>query len=130
MRGHVNRIADQQARLGISSSYIPETQAVAYQPLPDVQLIDMRAELRGGNTGMFSGTLHTALSETLQRGEQAILFLNRRGSASCVVCRDCGHALRCPNDDTPLTLHVSHEQKSSTLVAHGLKGIKSSQNKF
>lgn len=105
VRGHVNRIADQQARLGIHATHIPETQAVAYQPLPDVHLIDMRAELRGGNMGMFSGALQTALAETLQRGEQAILFLNRRGSASCVVCRDCGHALRCPNDEMPLTLH-------------------------
>ena len=105
MRGHVNRIADQQARLGVHAAHIQETQAVAYQPLPDVQLLDMRAELRGGNTSMFSGALRTALAETLQRGEQAILFLNRRGSASCVVCRNCGHALRCPNDDTPLTLH-------------------------
>ncbi len=112
VRGHVNRIADQQARLGIHATHIPETQAVAYQPLPDVHLIDMRAELRGGNTGMFSGALHIALAETLQRGEQAILFLNRRGSASCVVCRDCGHALRCPNDDTPLTLHVSSDQRA------------------
>ncbi len=79
---------------------------VAYQPLPDVHVIDMRAELRGGNMSMFSGALHLALAETLRRGEQAILFLNRRGAASSVICRDCGHVLRCPNDDTPLTLHV------------------------
>jgi primosomal protein N' (replication factor Y) len=115
VRGHVNRIADQQARLGLHASHIPETQAVAYQPLPDVQLIDMRAELRGGNMGMFSGALRNALAETLQRGEQAILFLNRRGSASCVVCRDCGHALRCPNDDVPLTLHqVTSDERRMT----------------
>ncbi len=107
VRGHINRIADQQARLGIQSTALPETEAVAYQPLPDVELIDMRAELRGGNTSMFSGSLRMALAETLRRGEQAILFLNRRGAASCVLCRDCGHVVRCPNDDTPLTLHTA-----------------------
>lgn len=107
VRGHVNRIADQQARLGLSGAAIRETESVAYQPLPDVSVMDMRAELRGGNASLFSGALRLALGETLRRGEQAILFLNRRGSASCVLCRDCGHVVRCPNDDTPLTLHTA-----------------------
>ena len=107
VRGHVNRIGDQQARLGVESTHILENESVAYQPLPDVQLIDMRQELKSGNTGMFSGVLREALAETLHRGEQAIFFLNRRGAASCVVCRDCGHAMRCPNDDVPLTLHTA-----------------------
>ena len=105
VRGHVNRIGDQQARLGVHSAAQRETETVVYQPLPDVQVIDMRAELRGGNVSMFSGALQVALAETLQRGEQAILFLNRRGAASCVICRDCGYAMRCPNDDVPLTYH-------------------------
>ncbi|MCL5997758.1 MAG: primosomal protein N' [Chloroflexi bacterium] len=115
VRGHVNRIADQQARLGIHTSVQRETDAVAYQPLPDVQVIDMRAELRGGNTSMFSGALTLALGETLQRGEQAILFLNRRGTASCVICRDCGHVLRCPNDDVPLTYHQAPAEETGSL---------------
>ncbi|PJF47094.1 MAG: primosomal protein N' [Chloroflexi bacterium] len=106
VRGHARRIADQQARLGVPAVLQPETEAVAYQPLPAVQVVDMRAELRGGNLDMFSGALMQALAETLRRGEQAILFLNRRGAASSVLCRDCGHVLRCPNDDTPLTYHA------------------------
>ena len=105
VRGHAKRINDQQERLRIISTARRETDTVVYQPLPDVQVIDMRAELRGGNLNMFSGALSLALGETLQRGEQAILFLNRRGSASCVICRDCGYVLRCPNDDVPLTYH-------------------------
>ncbi|MFC1466214.1 MAG: primosomal protein N' [Candidatus Brachytrichaceae bacterium NZ_4S206] len=105
VRGHVRRITDQQMRLGVQAAVQLETEAVAYQPLPAVQVVDMRAELRGGNTDMFSGALALALGETLRRGEQAILFLNRRGAASSVLCRDCGHVLRCPNDDTPLTYH-------------------------
>ena len=105
VRGHVKRVSDQQTRLGVQSVAQRETDTVVYQPLPDVQIVDMRAELRGGNLSMFSGALTQALSETLQRGEQAILFLNRRGSASCVICRQCGYVLRCPNDDVPLTYH-------------------------
>ncbi|MCL4507396.1 MAG: primosomal protein N' [Chloroflexi bacterium] len=105
VRGHASRIADQEARMGVHSTAKRETDTVLYQPMPDVQIIDMRAELRGGNLSMFSGALSTALTETLARGEQAIIFLNRRGSASCVICRDCGHVLRCPNDDMPLTYH-------------------------
>lgn len=110
VRAHANRVADQQARLGIKAEVQPErptpeiTQLV-YQPLPDVQVVDMRAELRAGNTSMFSVALRDSLLHTFSRGEQAIIFLNRRGLASCVVCRDCGHAVRCPNDDVPLTLH-------------------------
>ncbi|BCX03016.1 MAG: primosomal protein N' [Candidatus Roseilinea sp.] len=117
VRGHVRRIADQQARLGIQAAVQPEAEAVAYQPLPAVQVIDMRAELRGGNTDMFSGALTLALGETLRRGEQAILFLNRRGAASSVLCRDCGHVLRCPNDDTPLTYHSEVESREWKVAA-------------
>ncbi len=107
VRGHVKRVGDQQARLGVRSAAQRETETVVYQPLPEVQVVDMRAELRAGNFSMFSGALQVALGETLQRGEQAILFLNRRGAASCVICRDCGHVMRCPNDDAPLTWHYS-----------------------
>lgn len=123
VRGHVNRIADQQARLGIRSAAQPETDTVMYQPMPDVQVVDMRAELRAGNTSMFSGALGVALGETLQRGEQAILFLNRRGNASCVICRDCGYAMRCPNDDVPLTYHQVFEDpaKGSGRMAHSMR---------
>jgi len=106
VRAHIRRLSDQEARLGVRAAAQPEAEAVAYQPLPEVQVVDMRAELRAGNTSVFSQALAQALGETLRRGEQAILFLNRRGAASSVVCRDCGHALRCPNDDTPLTYHA------------------------
>jgi primosomal protein N' (replication factor Y) len=66
----------------------------------------MRDELKSGNRGIFSRPLAEALAETIQRGEQAILFLNRRGTATYVFCRECGTVLKCPNCDTPLTYHV------------------------
>jgi len=74
--------------------------------LPPVQVVDMRDELKAGQRGIFSRFLLKELESTLGRGEQAILFLNRRGTATYIFCRDCGHVLRCPNCDTPLTLHI------------------------
>jgi len=82
--------------------------------LPPVEVVDMRAELRAGHTGIFSRPLLRALEEVLQRDEQAILFLNRRGSAPYVFCRDCGYIFRCPRCDIPLTYH----RASGALVCH------------
>jgi primosomal protein N' (replication factor Y) len=74
--------------------------------LPPVHVVDMRKELKAGNTSMFSRDLQSALGETLRKGQQAILFLNRRGTATYVFCRDCGKSLQCPRCDLPLTLHL------------------------
>lgn len=76
-------------------------------PLPPVQVVDMRAELRAGNRSIFSRALQQALETVLAAGEQAILFLNRRGAASYVFCRDCGQDLRCPRCSLPLTYHLA-----------------------
>ena len=83
-----------------------ETQPHQILDLPPVSVVDMREELKAGNRGIFSQSLLQALSQTLERNEQAILFLNRRGTATYVFCRDCGYALKCPQCDTPLTFHV------------------------
>ncbi len=80
---------------------------IAERELPPVDVVDMRAELKSGGRGIFSRALREALSETLARGEQAILFLNRRGTATYVFCRECGQSLECPRCDIPLTLHAT-----------------------
>ncbi|MCU0475488.1 MAG: primosomal protein N' [Anaerolineae bacterium] len=82
--------------------------------LPPVTLVDMRAELRDGNASLFSRALHDALDQTLRHREQAIVLLNRRGSATHVFCRDCGYVARCPNDGQPLTYH----EYDNALVCH------------
>jgi primosomal protein N' (replication factor Y) len=74
--------------------------------LPPVTVVDLRAELRAGNTSILSEPLRVALHETLERGEQAILFLNRRGTASSVVCRECGYVVRCGSCDVSMTYHA------------------------
>lgn len=81
--------------------------------LPPVSVVDMREELKAGNRSIFSQALLQALGNTLARGEQAILFLNRRGTATYVFCRDCGYALKCPQCDTPLTYHIEPFSGSS-----------------
>jgi primosomal protein N' (replication factor Y) len=80
--------------------------------LPPVRLVDMRVELKSGNRSIISRALAQALSETLERGEQAILFLNRRGTATYVFCRDCGYTLKCPHCDIPLAFHT-HDHAGS-----------------
>ena len=78
-------------------------------PLPRVEVVDLRDELKAGNRTIFSRALQNALRETLERGEQAILFLNRRGTASFVICRDCGFVMHCPRCETILTYHANEE---------------------
>ncbi len=88
--------------------------------LPPIHVVDMRAELKAGNRGIFSRELTDALGKTLERGEQAILFLNRRGSATYIFCRDCGHVVKCPRCETPMTMHVKTLERSNveTLICH------------
>lgn len=104
--GHRRRVETQAARVQAASAYHEaETPDAVYAELPPVDVVDMREELKSGNTAMFSRALQNALGETLARGEQAILFLNRRGQSTYVFCRDCGYVERCPHCDTPLTFH-------------------------
>lgn len=113
---HRERIAEQTRRLNAPAArYHPTDAAEAVAAdLPLVHLVDMRQELRAGNYSIFSRALHTALNEILSKGEQAILFLNRRGTATFVMCRNCGYIALCPRCSTPLTYHGPRE----TLVCH------------
>lgn len=83
---------------------------VTESSLPPVHIVDMREELKQGSRGIFSRALTESLAETISRGEQAILFLNRRGTATYIFCRDCGLTLKCPNCDSPLTLHLDQKE--------------------
>ncbi|UTB80931.1 primosomal protein N' [Staphylococcus carnosus] len=80
------------------------------QPLPAINIVDMREELANGNRSMFSTSLREAIEERLARNEQIVLFLNQRGYSSFVLCRDCGHVPQCPNCDISLTYHKSSDQ--------------------
>ncbi|HEX5940562.1 MAG TPA: primosomal protein N' [Dehalococcoidia bacterium] len=84
-------------------------------PLPSVELVDLREELRAGNRSVFSRALRAAISEALSRSEQVILFLNRRGSSGFMLCRGCGFVPRCNSCGLAFSYH-RNEQK---LVCHG-----------
>jgi primosomal protein N' (replication factor Y) len=85
-----------------------------YSPLPEVSIVDLREELKAGNTSLFSRSLLAAMKETLAQSEQIVLFLNRRGTATFVRCRNCGFIFRCPRCSIALTYH-SVEKK---LICH------------
>ncbi len=103
--GHRRRLQEQSTREGVTPRYQALDAEAMTIELPPVELVDMRQELRTGNTSMFSRALADALADVLQRGEQAMLLLNRRGQATYVFCRDCGYVAACPRCDTPMTYH-------------------------
>ncbi len=97
-----------RAQKGVYELLVLEKRA-KNQPLPTVNIVDMREELRNGNRSMFSVPLAEAIRERLERKEQTVLFLNKRGYSSFVLCRDCGTVMQCPNCDISLTYHRSSE---------------------
>ena len=86
--------------------------------LPEIQIVDLRDEFKKQNYSIFSESLHAAITQALEKKEQIILFLNRRGSASSVVCRDCGYSEQCPNCETALTYHGKTLQNPSLICHH------------
>jgi primosomal protein N' (replication factor Y) len=84
------------------------------RPLPQVEVVDLRQELKAGNRSIFSRSLERAVAEALAAGEQVILFLNRRGAASFVQCRDCGHVPTCSSCAVSLTYHAAEQR----LICH------------
>ena len=81
--------------------------------LPKVDIVDLRQELKAGNRSIFSRKLQELLADRLSKGEQSILFLNRRGYAGFVSCRACGHVMKCPHCDVSLSEH-----KGGRLLCH------------
>ncbi|MBO4590933.1 MAG: primosomal protein N' [Eubacterium sp.] len=82
------------------------TQRVSGAELPEVDIVDLREELRMGNRSIISKLLYDKLNAAFDRGEQAMLFINRRGFNSFVSCRSCGEVVKCPNCDVSLSLHL------------------------
>ena len=82
--------------------------------LPEVYVEDMRTELACGNTSVFSRALHNSIAENLHKGEQTILFLNRRGFSTFVSCRGCGYVMSCEDCNVNFTYHLHRER----LICH------------
>ena len=94
-------------RRALSGRYklIALPERVNKSPLPDVRIVDMRSEFLQGNNSVFSAALTKELARCFDSGEQAILFMNRRGYSTFVSCRGCGYTLKCPDCDVSMTYH-------------------------
>ncbi|MDP3013876.1 MAG: primosomal protein N', partial [Candidatus Subteraquimicrobiales bacterium] len=90
------------------------TRRIDNKPLPAVEIVDMREEIKKGKGTIFSESLLEQLKTTLEAGEKAILFLNRRGFASFLMCRDCGFSFKCTRCTVTLTYHMD----KSLLLCH------------
>lgn len=88
-----------------SYAYFTLSRRFNEQSMPSVEIVDMKRELRRGNGSSISERLRSEISENLERGEQSILFLNRRGANKLITCVDCGLTYSCPNCSVSLTYH-------------------------
>ena len=91
----------------VSGEYnlITLTERINGRPLPHITIADMRREVKRGNNSAFSQALREELSNVLENGRQAIIFLNRRGYSHTVICQDCGNVLKCEHCDVSLAYH-------------------------
>lgn len=134
-RYHAREAAEQRARLGGASlvlgSATPSVEtytkacrgiygyfrirkrAKKNSILPKVHIVDMRTELKEGNRSIFSRLLREQMEEKLEKSQQIMLFLNRRGYSRFLSCRSCGEAMKCPHCDVTLTLH-----QNGQLICH------------
>ncbi|NBI70838.1 primosomal protein N' [Clostridiaceae bacterium] len=105
--------AYQEALSGKSTLLRLTQRAVSGSRIPAVEIVDLREELRDGNKSMFSRRLKELIEDRLEKREQIMLFINRRGYSNFISCRSCGEPVRCPHCDVSLTLHGK-----SRLVCH------------
>lgn len=94
--------------------FLPLRERALSRPLPSVEIVDLREGFKKGQPALFAPQLLDGISERLTKGEQTILFLNRRGFAMFLLCRDCGYTTRCPDCEVSLTYH----QRAAKLVCH------------
>jgi len=111
---HRETIAYYAQHLGLSLPVKSGEGQTADLGLPQVSVVDMRQELKTGNRSIFSRELQRDIEDVLRTHQQAILFLNRRGSSTYVFCRTCGFVVKCPQDDKPLTYHA----RENRLICH------------
>lgn len=93
-----------KAEKGLYQKYVLKNR-IGESELPNTEIIDLRQELRNGNKSIVSARLREAMQDRLEKGEQIMLFLNRRGVAGFVSCRACGHVVKCPHCDVSLSEH-------------------------
>jgi len=91
--------------------------------LPEVYVVDMRRELEAGNRTIFSRLLSYEMEQNIKRKEQTIIFLNRRGYSSFILCRNCGYVLKCPKCDVSMTYHSVDERLICHYCGYTVKNV-------
>jgi primosomal protein N' (replication factor Y) len=105
--------------------YLSLPERIQSRPLPPVEVVDMRQELREGNRSIFSRSLQEALQQMHSAGQQGILFIHRRGHSTFVSCRSCGYVIECPNCDVSLAYHHTQEGAPELLRCHYCNFVRS-----
>lgn len=100
------------------TKYLSLPKRVYDRPQPNIEVVDMRLELKEGNRSIFSRSLRDGIAEMKEKGQQGILFIHRRGHSSHVSCRSCGYVMECPNCDVSLSYHHTHETAAELLRCH------------
>jgi primosomal protein N' (replication factor Y) len=98
--------------------YLSLPARIQSRPLPPVEIVDMRQELKQGNRSIFSNYLQQSLENLLKEQKQGILFISRRGHSTFVSCRNCGYVVGCPHCDVSLSYHYTHEGATQLLRCH------------
>lgn len=103
--------------------YLELPDRIGNKPMPPIEIVDMRMELKDGNYSIFSRNLQEAIGSMLDKKQQGILFIHRRGYSTFVSCRACGYVAECPHCDVSLSYHdplvpTAHQPKSAHLRCH------------
>lgn len=106
-----------ETREKLKDKIIELKERISGSSMPKIEIVDLRVEFQKQNKSIFSERLKEEIQNSLKAKEQVILFINRRGSASSVVCRDCGNKSSCPNCEIPFTFH-KHTLKKESLICH------------
>ncbi|MGB3514170.1 MAG: primosomal protein N' [Microcoleaceae cyanobacterium] len=101
-----------------NTHYLSLPERIYSRPMPPIEIVDMRQQLRQGNRTMFSYPLQEALQQLQETKQQGILFIHRRGHSTFVSCRSCGYVMECPNCDVSLSYHYTHEGATQLLRCH------------
>ncbi|WP_242050386.1 primosomal protein N' [Oculatella sp. FACHB-28] len=98
--------------------YLSLPNRIQARPMPPIEVVDMRRELKQGNRSIFSQSLQDALKQLQAQGRQGLLFIHRRGHSTFVSCRSCGYVLECPHCDVSLAYHQTQADATSWLRCH------------
>jgi primosomal protein N' (replication factor Y) len=104
--------------------YLELTKRANNSSLPEVEIVDLRQELAAGNKTMISGKLYNAIKENLKNKKQTILFLNRRGFSTFIMCRDCGYTAKCKNCNITLTYHLKQNKLKCHYCGYEVPALK------